>query len=126
MSTLWLWAALTPLVGIVSNPILLIVLLGSAGMMGAVWNVSTGTIYLRLIPDRLMARVSSVGSLTAFGALPIGALLAGLLVQTYGPAATGVITGAGMLVIAALTTAAPSVRRGPPTVPVSASRSETA
>jgi len=126
MSTLWLWAALIPLVGIVSNPILLVVLLGSAGMMGAVWNVSTGTIYLRLIPDRLMARVSSVGSLTAFGALPIGALLAGLLVQNYGPATTGVITGAGMLVIAPLTTAAPSVWRGPPMVPVSASRSETA
>jgi hypothetical protein len=126
MSTLWLWAALTPLVGLVSNPLLLILLLAIAGVMGAVWNVSTGTIYMRLIPDRLMARVTSAGSLTAFGALPVGALLAGLLVQAYGPATTGVMAGAGMLLIAALTTAAPSVRRGPPTVPASASRSETA
>jgi predicted MFS family arabinose efflux permease len=120
IATLWLWAALTPLVGIVSNSILLIVLLGTVGTMGAVWNVSTGTIFLRLIPDRLMARVSSAGSLTAFGALPIGALLAGLLVEAYGPATAGVITGAAMLVIATLTTAAPSVRHGPPALPAPA------
>jgi hypothetical protein len=93
--------------------VLLIAVLGSLAMMGAVWNIATGTVYYRLVPDRLIARVSSVGSLTAFGALPLGALAAGLLVQAYGPATAGLIAGAGMLVMAVLTTAAPSVRRGP-------------
>jgi len=111
--TMWLWVLLTPLVGLVGNPVLLIAVLGTLAMMGAVWNIATGTVYYRLVPDRLIARVTSVGSLTAFGALPLGALAAGLLVQAYGPATAGLIAGAGMLVMAVLTTAAPSVRRGP-------------
>jgi predicted MFS family arabinose efflux permease len=113
LTALWIWAAFTSLVGVVANPVALVALLATLAFMGAVWNVSTGTIYYRLVPDRLIARVSSVGSLTAFGALPLGSLLAGLLVQGFGPATAGVIAGAGMLVVAALTTAAPSVRRGP-------------
>ncbi|TMD14482.1 MAG: MFS transporter [Chloroflexi bacterium] len=117
ITTLWLWVAMTPLVGVVGNPILLVALLGTLAMVGAIWNISVGTIYMRLIPDRLIARVSSVGSLTAFGALPLGALAGGLLVQAFGPATAGLIAGAGMLVVAALTTAAPSVRRGPVLAP---------
>ncbi len=111
--TVWLWVALTPLVGVVGNPLLLTFVLAVLASMGAVWNIATATIYYRLVPDRLIARVSSVDSLTAFGALPLGALAAGLLVQAFGPATAGFIAGAGMLLMAALTTAAPSVRRGP-------------
>jgi len=113
LTALWIWATLTAAVGVVGNPILLTALLASLAFMGAVWNIANGTIYYRLIPDRLIARVSSVGSLTAFGALPLGALAGGLLVQWFGPAMAGFIAGAGMLLIALLTTAAPSVRRGP-------------
>ena len=113
IGTVWLWTALTPLVGAVGNAAVLAALMGVLASAGAVWNVATSTIYYRLVPDRLIARVSSVGSLTAFGALPLGALAAGLLVQAFGPATAGFIAGGGMLVMAALTTAAPSVRRGP-------------
>ena len=113
ISTVWLWTALTPVVGVVSNALLLMILLAVLGSVGAVWNVATSTVYYRLVPDRLIARVSSVGSLTAFGALPLGSLAAGVLVQAFGPATAGFIAGGGMLVMAALTTAAPSVRRGP-------------
>jgi predicted MFS family arabinose efflux permease len=109
----WLWAALTPLVGVVSNPLLLALVLGVLVSVGAVWNIASSTVYYRLVPDRLIARVSSVGSLMAFGALPLGSLAAGILVQAFGPATAGFIAGAGMLVAAVLTTAAPSVRRGP-------------
>ena len=113
ITTVWLWTALTPVVGVVSNALLLMILLAVLGSVGAVWNVATSTVYYRLVPDRLIARVSSVGSLTAFGALPLGSLAAGVLVQAFGPATAGFIAGGGMLVMAALTTAAPSVRRGP-------------
>jgi predicted MFS family arabinose efflux permease len=111
--TIWLWAAVTPLVGLVGNTIVLMAVLASVSFMGAVWNIAGGTIYFRLIPDRLIGRVSSVSSLTAFGALPLGALAAGLLVQAFGPATAGLIAGAGMLLLAVITTAVPSVRRGP-------------
>ncbi len=113
IGTVWLWTALTPLVGVVGNGLVLAALMAVLASVGAVWNVATSTIYYRLVPDRLIARVSSVGSLTSFGALPLGALAAGLLVQAFGPAVAGFIAGGGMLVMAALTTAAPSVRRGP-------------
>jgi predicted MFS family arabinose efflux permease len=117
LTALWIWALFTAMVGIVANPLLLVVLLATLAFMGAVWNIATGTIYYRVVPDRLIARVSSVGSLTAFGALPLGALVAGILVQALGPATAGVVAGAGMLLVAALTTAAPSVRRGPASAP---------
>jgi predicted MFS family arabinose efflux permease len=111
--TLWIWAALTSLVGLVSSPILLMAVLATVAGMGAVWNIASGTIYYKLVPDRLIGRVSSVGALTSFGALPLGSLAGGILVQAYGPATAGLIAGAGMLVLAALMTATPTVRRGP-------------
>jgi len=97
----------------VSNPILLMGVLATVAGMGAVWNIAGGTIYYKLVPDRLIGRVSSFGSLTAFGALPLGSLAGGILVQAYGPATTGLITGAAMLLLAASMTAVPTIRRGP-------------
>ena len=115
--TVWLWAALTPLVGLIENTVLLMAVLGVVSGMGAVWNIAGNTIYFRLVPDRLIGRVSSVGSMTTFGALPIGALAAGLMVQAFGPTTAGFMAGALMLVLAAVTTAVPSVRRGPAVSP---------
>ncbi len=115
--TIWLWAAFTPLVGLIGNAFLLFCVLGSLSFMGAVWNIAGGTIYFKLIPDRLIGRVSSVASMTAFGALPLGALAAGLLVQAFGPATAGLVAGAGMLLLAVITTAVPSVRKGPVSPP---------
>jgi predicted MFS family arabinose efflux permease len=111
--TVWLWVVLTPLVGVLTKPVLIMVVMALLAGMGAVWNVATATVFYRLVPDRLIARVTSAGSLTSFGALPLGALAAGVLVQAFGPATAGFIAGAGMLVMATLTTAAPSVRKGP-------------
>jgi MFS family permease len=113
LTAIWIWAALTSFVGVAANPALLFALLAALAFLGASWNIAGQTIYYRLIPDRLIGRVSSVGSLTAFGALPLGQLAGGLLVQAYGAATAGLIAGAGMILVALLTTAAPSVRRGP-------------
>lgn len=111
--TLWIWAVVTSVVGLASNPILLMAALGIVAGMGAVWNIASGTIYFMLVPDRLIGRVSSVGALTAFGALPLGSLAAGILVQAFGPATAGLITAGAMLLLAALMTAVPTIRRGP-------------
>ena len=113
MVTPWIWAAAIAPVGLISAPVLLMVVLGLTAFLAAVWNIASGTIFNKVVPDRLIGRVSSVGALTAYGALPLGALAAGLLVQAYGPASAGLIAGATMVGLAALVTAAPSVRRGP-------------
>jgi predicted MFS family arabinose efflux permease len=111
--TIWVWPALTPLAALVSNPALLVLALGGLSFMGASWNIAGNTIFFRLVPDRLIGRVSSAGSLTAYGALPVGSLLGGLLVQGLGPQVTGLVTAGAMLAVAVLTTLAPSVRSGP-------------
>jgi predicted MFS family arabinose efflux permease len=104
---IWLWPALTPFVALTGVPVVLAILLASLAFMGAVWNIAGNTIYYRLVPDRLIGRVSSVGSLFAFGALPVGSLLGGLLIQGLGPQLAGLIVAAGMLIVAVLTTAQP-------------------
>lgn len=110
---IWLWPALTPLVALTGGPVVLAILLASLAFMGAAWNIAGSTIFYRMVPDRLIGRVSSVGSLFAFGALPVGSLLGGLLIQALGPQSAGLIVAAGMLMVAVLTTAHPSVRHGP-------------
>lgn len=110
---IWLWPLLTPFVALTGQPVVLVFLLAGLSFMGAAWNIAGNTIYYRLVPDRLIGRVSSVGSLTSFGALPLGPLIGGLLIQSFGPQATGFATAAAMVVVAVLTTLAPTVRRGP-------------
>ncbi len=120
IGTVWVWAALTPFVTVVPGLVSLAVLLAGMAFVGAAWNVALNTYYYRIVPDRLIARVSSVGSLAAFGALPLGSLIAGLLLQLRGPVMTCFVLAAGMLLLALVATLSPSVRRGPP-LPATAS-----
>jgi predicted MFS family arabinose efflux permease len=113
----WTWAATVPLVVLLPSLYETLVVLAAASFVGAGWNVAVNTIYYRLIPDRLIARVSAVGSLAAFGALPLGSLTAGVLLQLGGPPLCCAVLAAGMLVLAVAATISPSVRRGPEPVP---------
>ena len=113
LAAIWLWPAVTPFVALTGQPVVLVLLLASLSFMGAAWNIAGDTLYLRLVPDRLIGRVSSVGSLTAFGALPLGSLVGGLLIQSFGPRPAGFMTAAAMVVVAVMTTLAPAVRHGP-------------
>ena len=115
VGAVWVWAALTPLLVLVPSPVLP-ALLAVESFVGSTWNVALNTYYLRLIPDRLIGRVTSVGSLASFGAVPIGSLTAGLLLQAGGPVVCCTVLAAGMVALAVVTTMSPSVRRGPPLV----------
>jgi predicted MFS family arabinose efflux permease len=109
----WVWAVLTALIVVTPNLPALTAVLAPIGFVGATWNVALNTYFLRLVPDRLMGRVSSVGALLAFGALPLGSLLAGLLLQAGGPVACCAVLAAAMLLLAIATTLSRSVREGP-------------
>jgi predicted MFS family arabinose efflux permease len=108
----WTWAVTTPLV-VVLPLYALLPFLAAAAFVGAAWNVAMNTVYYRLVPDRLIGRVSSVGSLAAFGALPLGSLTGGVLLQLGGPVLCCAVLAAAMLLLAVATTLSPSVRRGP-------------
>jgi predicted MFS family arabinose efflux permease len=110
----WTWALFTPLVAVLGNPILLGGVLAVLAFVGPAWNVAMNTYYLKLVPDNMVGRVSSIGSLVSFGALPLGSLAGGFLLQYLSPTVAALILAGWMLLIALLATASPTIRRGPP------------
>jgi MFS-type transporter involved in bile tolerance (Atg22 family) len=86
------------IVGVCASPLLLLIprdaslgamLLLMAGWLGhglgiAMWNVNTITLRQVLTPMRLLARMNATYRMLLFGALPVGALAAGLLGSAVG------------------------------------------
>ncbi len=86
------------IVGVCASPLLLLIprdagpvslVLAMAAWLGhgfgiSVWNVNTITLRQVLTPMRLLARMNATYRMVLFGALPVGALLAGLLGSTLG------------------------------------------
>jgi len=110
----WFWAAVLPLMALSVPPIVLGPLFGAMTFVGPVWNVVIGTYQLTTIPDRLLGRVQSVDMLISWGTIPLGSLVAGLMLQHLsGGRAMGGFA-AMMLATAAVATLSPSIRRAPP------------
>jgi hypothetical protein len=64
---------------------------------GAVWNVRTVSLRQSVIPPPLLGRVNSVYRFVAYGTMPAGALLGGVLASRAGLAAP--FLGSGMLIL---------------------------
>jgi predicted MFS family arabinose efflux permease len=116
----WVWAVLLPVVALVPEPLAI----GTAGagmaFVGPAWNVVLGSIEMRLTPAALLGRVQAVQMTAAYGAIPLGSLIGGIMLERLGPG-EAVWTLAGlMLVIAVIATLTPSVRRPPVTAPAAA------
>lgn len=69
--------------------------LGGAGAM--VWNVITVSLRQRIAPDHLLGRVNAGYRLLAWGCMPLGALLAGVLGDLFSVRAVFLIAGGGAL-----------------------------
>ncbi|MGH2748327.1 MAG: MFS transporter [Actinomycetota bacterium] len=54
------------------------------GFVAMAWNVVTVSLRQAIIPDRLLARVNSVYRLLAWGTMPVGAALGGVLADLFG------------------------------------------
>ena len=72
-------------------PVAISFLIGSA--LGTMWNVITVSLRQRVAPDRLLGRVNAGYRLFAWGTMPIGALLGGVIAEVAGPAAVFVVAG---------------------------------
>lgn len=70
----------------------------AAGVM--VWNVLTMSLRQALIPQHLFGRVQGAYRTLVWGAMPVGALLGGLLASALGVRAVFVLSGAGLLACA--------------------------
>lgn len=110
----WFWAAILPLMALPLPPILLGPLFGAMTFVGPTWNVVFSTYELTMIPDRLLGRVQSVEMLLSWGAIPLGSLVAGIVLEQLDSAWAMMAFTSMMLAIATLGTLSPSLRHPPP------------
>jgi MFS family permease len=104
------YALLFPLYAIA--PSLLALGLIGAGIFFAspVYNVVQFSYRVSVIPDELQGRVNSTFRLFAFGFMPLGAALAGYLIESFGPRVCVLVLDAVLVGLAALTAINPHVR----------------
>lgn len=110
---LWVQAALFPLYLLAPRFLWLGVVFALIYTLGPIYNVVQFSYRLSLIPDALQGRVNSTFRLLAFGLTPVGAALAGLLLQYVGTTATIVTFALWYLGLAVLTSANRHVRDAP-------------
>lgn len=112
----WVWALLLPLMLLTSNPFALGAVFGAMAFVGPLWNVVLGAYTYALVPARLLGRVTSAETLLAYGAIPLGSLGAGLLLESLGDAGALAVVAAAMLAVALAASVAPAIRSAPRTV----------
>jgi MFS family permease len=109
----WIWAALVPALAFAESPVMLGVIGAVAAFLGPMWNVVIGTYQMTLIPNEMLGRVSSAGMTLAFGALPVGSLAAGYLLESVGPVRAVLFIAVVMLAVAVAATVSPAIRHAP-------------
>lgn len=67
-----------------ANPFVLGVAFFVGGVTIMVWNIITVSLRQRIVPDRLLGRVNSGYRMVAWGTMPIGAAVGGVLGQVFG------------------------------------------
>jgi MFS family permease len=63
------------------------------GVASGLWNISTISLRQRIVPDRLLGRVTSAYRMVGLGAMPLGALAGGVLARAYSLTSTLVVAG---------------------------------
>jgi len=92
---MWIWTVLLALIVLVRVPLWLCPIVAIFGFVGPSWNVSVQTYRMRITPKQLLGRTSSVAVQIAWGATPLGSLLAGFLLQALSPSAAMTVVAAG-------------------------------
>jgi hypothetical protein len=109
----WVWALALPWVCFVDNLVVLGAILGLMAFVGPLWNVAIDVYRLLITPDELQGRVGSAISFLAWGAIPLGSLLAGYLLDSLGASTTAVALSAAMMAVALSASFSPAIRRAP-------------
>jgi predicted MFS family arabinose efflux permease len=108
---MWLWALLLGALVAVRAPLWLCPVAAVIGYVGPAWNVSAQTYRMRITPNEMLGRTSSVALQIAWGTIPLGSLLAGFLLQAFSPSATMGMAAAAMAIVALAATATGPIRR---------------
>jgi MFS family permease len=110
---LWVEALVFPLYAVAPNPLLLAAVALGESVIAPMYVVAMSTYRLSITPDALRGRVSSAVSTVVVGALSIGTMLGGSLIASMGPRNLALVSGAWLLVLAAVTTMNRAVRTAP-------------
>ncbi len=109
--TTWLSVLVWPLIALAPNVFLVGVALGFGFVVGPIFNAMQFTYRVRRIPDALQGRVNSAFRLVALGFQPLGATVAGLLLQRGGPTLAIAAFTFTTAIVALAVTLNPDVRR---------------
>ncbi len=107
---MWVWAVMLAVIAAVHAVAWLYPTVVVIGFVGPAWNVSAQTFRMKITPNEMMARTSSVSLQVAWGVVPLGSLLAGFLLQVLSPSAAMGVVAAGMTGTAIAATALAPVR----------------
>ena len=86
------------------------VVAGVGALFGPPFNVVIAAYVYRVTPDELMGRVRSAIRLVAWGTIPVGSLLGGVLSEALGPGPALLVFALGMLPVAVATTLSRGMR----------------
>jgi MFS family permease len=78
-----------------------ILALPAGGVAGMLWNVITVSLRQRLVPARLLGRVTSAYRVVGLGAMPLGAAIGGVVADGFGLRAPWLVGGAALAVAGA-------------------------
>lgn len=109
----WVWAALTPLLILAPHPLVLGVIFGLMWILLPAWDVVIDAYILRVTPDRLRGRINSLGLLVAWGALPLGSILSGVMNQWIGPISTTIVFAVMSFGLALTCSVSKTIRHAP-------------
>ena len=87
-------------IGFTSNVIVVAIAMAFFGLGAMWWNVIAVSLRQSIVPDRLLGRVNSVYRLLAWGTMPLGALIGGVLAELFGLRAPYFFSAAGLLLLA--------------------------
>jgi len=107
----WTEALLWPLFAFAPNPVMLGVVLGLFAFSMPIYGVAAMSYRLSVTPDRLQSRVGTAFRVIAWSSEPLGAVLAGLLIQALGAVSTTLVFSAWVLLVAAITSSDGQLRR---------------
>ena len=111
---MWANAVLFPLYALVPQYVFLGVVIALLYLLMPVYNVVQFSYRLALIPDALQGRVNSTFRLLAFGFMPLGAAISGLLLEHVGPVTTILFFSMFNVLLGVLTTFNRHVRQARP------------
>ncbi|MFJ6571133.1 MFS transporter [Streptomyces sp. NPDC091292] len=113
IGSLWLWAGGMVALVWLPSPLALGAVVAVTALPEPVFNVVLSSYRYALAPDRLQARTVGAARLIVWGAIPLGSLAAGAMLQTLGARGTLVAYAVFMIALAALAMSLRTIRRAP-------------